>query len=144
MIASQAEDALTRSLSAWHNDVPAWMALCKMRQLRGDLDGALEAATAATNLAPQSEEALADLATAAAATGRFDSAINAGGELIRMNPSSLDPLLLCAPESTCKCNSGRRRKRTAERRWPFIPCTRGRGCSWPSACITWAIEPGAT
>ncbi len=96
MVAALAEERLVRSVSTWRNDVPAWDALYKVRQLRGDLNGALDAATTASNLAPESEEARADLASAAAASGKFAEAIAAAGELIRLNPSSLDPLLLRA------------------------------------------------
>jgi hypothetical protein len=96
LIASMAASRLTQSVSAWPNDVPAWIALCRAHETRNDNRGLLEAATTAAGLAPDSEEAQGKLAWAAASAGELDTALAAADATVRMNPTAAEPYLLRA------------------------------------------------
>lgn len=96
VIANMSASRLTTSVSAWPNDVPAWIALCRAHEMRNDISGMLEAATAAAALAPESEETQGKLAWAAASAGQLDTALAAADATVRMNPTSVEPYLLRA------------------------------------------------
>jgi predicted CXXCH cytochrome family protein len=95
-VAVLAVNRLEPTVAVWPADVPAWIALSRLRGYRGDQAGRLAAAAAAARLAPDSVVALEDLAEAAAADGQFDRAIEAVTALIGLAPRAVEPLLLRA------------------------------------------------
>jgi Flp pilus assembly protein TadD len=96
MVAEVAEERLRTSIARWPGDLRAQLSLAEVFQVRGDWQGAFEAASAAAQRMPESVEAQASLAAAAPAVGQFDTAITAATELIRLSPSGVDPLVLRA------------------------------------------------
>jgi Flp pilus assembly protein TadD len=87
-VAGLAIDRLTPSLARWRGDADAWAELAAAHGARGDAAEWLAAATSAAKLAPESEAALFEQASAALAVGRFDEADEVASRLARLNPSA--------------------------------------------------------
>lgn len=89
----QATERLKAALSLWPDDAEAWGALAATRIGRGEAEEKYQAAKNAVAHAPESEAAIRGLVEAANAVGRHDEAATLAEQLIRLNPTSPDPLL---------------------------------------------------
>ncbi|MBP3960865.1 hypothetical protein J8F10_37060 [Gemmata sp. G18] len=92
-IAAIARDRLEGSLGTWHGDADAWLALSFARAAGGDAEKRFAAATRATQLAPGSDAALAELVEAALAVRKDELAEEAAASWVRLNPTSVEPHL---------------------------------------------------
>ena len=86
-VGRMARERLTDGLTTWPGDADAWLALSRAG---GDPADRLTAAERAAKLTPVSEVALAEVAEAAVAAGRFDRADEAATALIALSPTSVD------------------------------------------------------
>ena len=90
LMGKQARERLLVHLSNHKGDVDAWIAMGMARGACGEPKERLAAAENAAKLAPDSEVALAAVAEAALANGRFDRAEEASTKLIGMSPRSVE------------------------------------------------------
>lgn len=95
-VAILAIDRLSVSLATWRGDADSWLSMGVARGARGERDEWLAAATNAAKLAPNSESALTEQASAALALGRFDLTAEVAARLIQLNPSAADHRLTLA------------------------------------------------
>jgi predicted CXXCH cytochrome family protein len=86
-VSRMARERLSESLTTWPGDGDALLALSRTAATPADR---LDAAERAQRLAPGSESALAELAEAAVAAGRFDRAEEAATKLIALSPTSVE------------------------------------------------------
>ncbi len=91
--AAMAEGRLTRSLKTWRGDSDAWLALSFARAVAGDTRGRFLAASAASRLAPDSDESLAALVESATAARRYDRAEQTAAHWMAQNPTAVEPRL---------------------------------------------------
>lgn len=84
------DTALDRALERWPEDVAAMLARSRAHAARGMGTTAIEAARAATAVAPDSEVALGQLAGAEIAADDYEAAAQTADKLIALNPSSAD------------------------------------------------------
>ena len=102
MVARLAQDRLAKSLGTWRGDVPAWLAMSRMRGLNGENAERLAAAERAVKLAPESEAALTQVAEAALLSDKLDRAEEVAAKLIAMSPRTIDHRLARASVFTAK------------------------------------------
>lgn len=91
-----AVDRLTAAQALWPGDVSVRLARSTAEAVRGRVRARLVAATAAAGLAPDSEDALAELATATILAGKYADAARIATRLVEMSPTSVPHLVLRA------------------------------------------------
>lgn len=96
MIAIMVADRTRAAVNEWPDDLSSWLALCRAYEALRDAKNLLYAATKAAEIAPDSEEAQSNLASAATMLGKTDIAIVAADKFVELNPSFVEPLLLRA------------------------------------------------
>jgi predicted CXXCH cytochrome family protein len=93
-LAGDAETLVRGSLTRSPDDVPAWIALAQVCELRGDWTEAARTAAIAVGLMPESAEARRLLASASTQIGQRETALESVSEYIRLRPMAVEPRLL--------------------------------------------------
>jgi len=93
-----ATGALTGVVTRWPSDWEAWATLAAVRGAAGDGPAAVKAATAAAAAAPDSEQALGQLAFEAVQVDDLTAALGAGDRLVGMSPTAVSHRL-CRAEA---------------------------------------------
>lgn len=86
-IAFAAAKRLKAALQRWPGDAPAWQSLATVQSALGQTEAALDSATRAADLAPDSEAGLSILIDVALDASRGDLALKAADRLVAANPT---------------------------------------------------------
>jgi len=93
MLAIMVAERAKAAVNAWPGDLRSWLALCRAYESLRDMPNFFMAARKSAELAPDSDEAQSNVASAAGLLGKADEALAAASKFVELNPTSIEPLL---------------------------------------------------